>query len=210
MPQIFPGYAVKWGVTERVKTFYDELASNYHLIFEDWEASIKGQAAVLGSVLERVFSSTKLRILDSACGIGTQTVGLASCGYWVTACDLSSAAVKRMCVEASQKRLDVQGFVADLLDLTLLPEGDFEAVICMDNALPHLDGQDHIAQGTTQIRRKLRPGGLFVASIRDYDVRVREKPVVQGPAFYTDDEDEASFIKCGTGSMIVAIHSIFT
>src|SRR5216683_994587 len=97
-----------------VKSFYDELASNYHLIFEDWEASIK-----------------------------------------------------RMCVEASQRRLDVQGFVADLLDLSLIPEGYFDAVICMDNALPHLDGQDQVAQATTQIRRKLRPGGLFVASIRD-------------------------------------------
>jgi SAM-dependent methyltransferase len=174
-------------VTERVKSFYDELASNYHLMFEDWEASIKRQAAVLGSVLERELSSTKLRILDCACGIGTQTLGLASCGYRVTACDLSSTAVKRMCMEASQRRLDVQGFVADLLDLTLIPEGNFDAVICIDNALPHLDGLNQVAQATTQIRRKLRPGGLFVASIRDYDALVREKPVVQGPAFYTDD-----------------------
>ncbi len=174
-------------MTERVKSFYDELASNYHLIFEDWEASIKRQAAVLGSILERELSSTKLRILDCACGIGTQTLGLASCGYRVTACDLSSAAVKRMCMEASQRRLDVQGFVGDLLDLTLIPEGDFDAVICVDNALPHLDGKDQVVQATTQIRRKLRPGGLFVASIRDYDALVREKPVVQGPAFYTDD-----------------------
>src|SRR5258708_14182520 len=170
-----------------VKSFYDELASNYHLIFEDWEASIKRQAAVLGSILERELSSTKLRILDCACGIGTQTLGLASCGYRVAACDLSSAAVKRMCMEASQRRLDGQGFVGDLMDLTLIPEGYFDAVICMDNALPHLDGQDQVAQATTQIRRKLRPGGLFVASIRDYDALVREKPVVQGPAFYTDD-----------------------
>ena len=154
-------------MTERVKTFYDELASNYHLIFEDWEVSIKRQAAVLGSVLERELSSTNLRILDCACGIGTQTVGLASSGYRVTACDLSSAAVKRMCAEASQRRLAVQGFVADLLDLTTIPGVDFDAAICMDNALPHLDGQDQVAQAATQIRRKLRPGGLFVASIRD-------------------------------------------
>ena len=170
-----------------MKTFYDELASNYHLLFEDWEVSIKRQAAVLGSVLEHELSSTKLRILDCACGIGTQTVGLASCGYRVTACDLSSAAVKRMCVEASQRRLAVQGFVADLLDLTTIPGVDFDAAICIDNALSHLDGQDQVAQAAAQIRRKLRPGGLFVASIRDYDALVREKPVVQGPAFYTDD-----------------------
>ena len=174
-------------MTASVKTFYDELASDYHLIFEDWDATIKRQAAVLGSVLERELSSTELRVLDCACGIGTQTLGLAGCGHRVIGCDLSSAAVKRMCAEASQRRLDVQGFVADLLDLTLIPEEGFDAVICMDNALPHLRAQDEVAQATTQIRRKLRPGGLFLASIRDYDALVRDKPVVQGPAFYADD-----------------------
>lgn len=174
-------------MTERVKAFYDELASNYHLIFEDWEASIKRQAAVLGPILERESSATNIRILDCACGIGTQTLGLAGRGFRVTACDLSSAAVKRTCEEASQRQLDVQAFVADLLDLTPIPGGDFDVAICMDNALPHLDGQDQVSQAATQIRRKLRPGGLFVASIRDYDALVREKPVVQGPALYTDD-----------------------
>ena len=78
-----------------MKTFYDELASHYHLIFEDWDATIKRQAAVLGSVLERELSSTELRVLDCACGIGTQTLGLAGCGHRVIGCDLSSAAVKR-------------------------------------------------------------------------------------------------------------------
>jgi hypothetical protein len=40
-------------MAEGIKDFYDQLASNYHLIFEDWEASIYRQAAILGAILER-------------------------------------------------------------------------------------------------------------------------------------------------------------
>jgi hypothetical protein len=41
-------------MAEGVKRFYDRFASNYHFIFEDWDASMKRQAAVLGAILEQV------------------------------------------------------------------------------------------------------------------------------------------------------------
>ena len=33
------------------EAFYDDLAPDYHLIFEDWERSIARQAAVLATLL---------------------------------------------------------------------------------------------------------------------------------------------------------------
>jgi len=174
-------------MAEGVKHFYDRLASNYHLIFEDWDASMKRQAATLGAILERECGApSALRILDCACGIGTQTLGLASLGFTVTACDLSPASVERTRVEAAKRRLDVQQFIADMLDLTEIPDGDFDAVVCMDNALPHLESDEELFQAATQIRRKLRAGATFMGSIRDYDSLVQERPVVVGPAFYSD------------------------
>jgi hypothetical protein len=56
----------------------------------------------------------------------------------------------------------------------------------MDNALPHFEGGEQLLQALTQIRGKLRAGAVFMASIRDYDSLIQERPVVQGPAFYTD------------------------
>jgi hypothetical protein len=41
-------------MAEGVKRFYDRLASNYYLIFEDWDASMKRQAAALGAIFEQV------------------------------------------------------------------------------------------------------------------------------------------------------------
>ena len=174
---------------EEVKSFYDQLASNYHLIFEDWEASIRRQASVLGAILERECGpALTVKVLDCACGIGTQALGLVKMGFQVTACDLSSAAVERTRKEAETRGLNVPTFVADMLDLTEIPDGEFDAVICMDNSLPHLESEEQLLQAAIQMRRKLRPGALFMASIRDYDSLAREKPTVQGPNFYSDEK----------------------
>ena len=74
---------------------YDDLAAYYHLIFENWDASIARQAAILGPLIETACGKSPLCILDAACGIGTQTIGLAMRGHAVTGSDLSQAAVAR-------------------------------------------------------------------------------------------------------------------
>jgi glycine/sarcosine N-methyltransferase len=143
---------------------------------------------VLGPIVERECGpASTLRILDCACGIGTQALGLAARGCRITACDLSPAAVERARLEASQRRLDLQLLVADMLDLSRIPETEFDAVICMGNALPHLESKKQLLQAASEIRRKMGLDATFIASIRDYDCLIREKPVVQGPSLYWDE-----------------------
>jgi glycine/sarcosine N-methyltransferase len=167
---------------------YDALAEHYHLIFENWEASVERQAAVLSLLLERNCGlPSAARVLDCACGIGTQALGLAKMGFRVHGCDISSRAVERARSEASRKGLNAQFSIANILDLSSLAESNFDAVICMDNALPHLESTEQLNQAAVQIRARLRRGGLFLASIRDYDRLVEERPVVQGPNFYSDN-----------------------
>jgi glycine/sarcosine N-methyltransferase len=166
---------------------YDELADHYHLIFENWELTMERQAAVLSSVLHRHCGLTATaRILDCACGIGTQSLGLAKLGFQVTGCDLSPHAVERARLEASRRNLNIQFSVANMLDLSCLGNSHFDAVICMDNSLPHLESAELI-QAAEQIRAKLSPGGSLMASIRDYDHLIQERPVVQTPSFYFDE-----------------------
>jgi glycine/sarcosine N-methyltransferase len=64
-------------MAESVLDFYEELADSYHLIFEDWESSIERQARNLGNLLTLESPGNPLKILDCACGIGTQAIGLA-------------------------------------------------------------------------------------------------------------------------------------
>lgn len=172
---------------EAVSRFYDEFASYYHLIFENWEASIARQAAAISSILQREGrSGTDLSVLDCACGIGTQVLGLAKLGYRVTGSDVSAGAVNRARAEAMVRNLGVSFFVADVRHLDEIPARGFEAVISMDNALPHLLSHADLTEAARQMRAKLRPRGMLVASTRDYDQLVRERPTVQGPAFYSD------------------------
>jgi glycine/sarcosine N-methyltransferase len=126
------------------------------------------------------------RILDCACGIGTQSLGLAKLGFQVTGCDLSPRSIERAQREALKRKLEIQFAVANMLDLSSLPENQFDAVLCIDNALPHLESEQQLAVAAGQIRSRLRAGGFLIASIRDYDRLMEERPVVQGPWFYTD------------------------
>jgi glycine/sarcosine N-methyltransferase len=172
-------------MAELVRYFYDGLADNYHLMFEDWGASIERQAAALGPILEGACGpANSVRILDCACGIGTQALGLSRLGFRVTASDISPRAVQRARAEANARGLDLPFYVADIRNLTEVPEANFDAVICMDNALPHLPNGQDLTEAAIQIHAKLRPGGTFVASIRDYDCLIEERPVMQGPSFF--------------------------
>lgn len=170
-------------MSESVRSFYNELAPYYHLIFEDWDRSIERQAGPLNSLLETHLGAGPLRILDCACGIGTQAIGFARHRHQVVGSDLSVAAVDRARCEAEVRHLKVTFHVADMTSLDGIREGDFDVVATLDNALPHLD-TCQVNDAVKAMSSKLRPGGLFVASTRDYDGLIVERPAVQGPAFY--------------------------
>lgn len=167
--------------------FYNDLAENYHLIFEDWDRSIERQASVLGPLLEARCGPGPLRVLDCTCGIGTQTIGLAKRGHRVTGSDLNDAAIARAERETSSRGLDVTFHVADMRDLSSLAESGFDVVLAGDNSLPHLLSDDDLLHALKSISAVLRPQGIFVATIRDYDHLLQTRPTFQGPAFYSTD-----------------------
>ncbi len=80
-------------MTDPISSFYDPLAEHYHLLFDDWDNAIDRQRRIIGPLLSSRKSGKALKILDCACGIGTQSLVLAKLGHRVTASDLSPAAV---------------------------------------------------------------------------------------------------------------------
>lgn len=72
-----------------IQTFYDDMAAQYDQLFLDWHATTQEQAAVLNKIFSENGFDQTAQILDCACGIGTQAIGLASIGYSVTASDIS-------------------------------------------------------------------------------------------------------------------------
>jgi glycine/sarcosine N-methyltransferase len=164
--------------------FYDDLAPHYHLIFEDWNRSIERQATILGPLLEQYTGQITPRVLDCACGIGTQTLGLSMRGHRLIASDISRASVIRAKREAFHRGLTIPFHVADMRDLSPLQEADFDAVLVADNALPHLLHRQDRERALCEIVGRLRPGGILLATIRDYDRLIQTRPATQPPSFY--------------------------
>ena len=173
-------------MVDSVRAFYDELAESYHLIFADWHGSMRRQAAALNTLIASDLGPGPHAILDCACGIGTQAIGLALLGHQVHATDLSPRAVARAEREAAARGASLSFGVADLRTLATQVSGDFDVVLACDNALPHLltDADLHLA--VQNMAAKLRPGGVFLASIRDYDRLVQERPRGEGPRVFDD------------------------
>jgi len=168
---------------------YDEFAAHYDQIFENWEVSIVRQATVLGGILESECGDRRpIHVLDCACGIGTQSLGLAMKGFEIEGCDISSGEIQRARSEASKRGLTVPFSVASMLQLTAVGQSSFDAVICIDNSLPHLETDEQLLQAARQARAKLRTDGSFIGSIRDYDRLIVERPAAQGPSFYSDGD----------------------
>jgi SAM-dependent methyltransferase len=151
------------------ETFYDPLSPFYHLIFPDWEASIARQATDLDRIIREFWGEAVCTILDVACGIGTQALGLAALGYVVTASDLSEAAVARARQEAGQRGLLIDFSVADMRTAQAHHQKQFDLVIACDNAVPHLLTDADLLVAFEQMFACAHPGGGCLVTVRDYD-----------------------------------------
>ncbi len=169
-------------MADTVADFYDQLAGDYHLIFADWRAAVDRQGEQLDRLIRERLGSPPLAVLDCSCGIGTQAIGLARRGYRVHATDLSPAAVDRARREATTFGVAVTWGVADIRQLDRQVSGTFDVVLSCDNSLPHLLTDEDLRLAARAMRSKLRPGGLFLSSIRDYDRLVEERPRATTPS----------------------------
>ncbi len=152
-----------------VRAFYDSLAPWYHLIYQDWEASIARQGQALARLFTHEWHSRPRDVLDAAVGVGTQALGLAALGFKITGSDISAAAVHRARDEAACRGLPLRCHVADVRALPVRA-ATFDTVLACDNALPHLLSDDEIRRALQECRRCLRPHGGCVISMRDYGV----------------------------------------
>jgi SAM-dependent methyltransferase len=152
-----------------VENFYQQLTPFYHLIYPDWEASIEYQAGALTEIIEECWGDQVETILDAACGIGTQALGLARLGYRLTASDLSRAEVERAQREATRRNLTLNFSAADMRRVYDHHRQQFDLVIACDNAVPHLLTDQDILAAFRQFYRCARPGGGCLISVRDYD-----------------------------------------
>jgi len=150
-----------------VQAFYDALAPLYHLVYENWEATVTRQGNALASLIAEHWGAGARTVLDAAVGVGTQALGLRALGFRVTGSDLSPGAVNRAQREAALRHLPLPCLVADFRALPVRATS-VDVVLLCDNALPHLETQGDIRTALAECFRCARPGGGCLISMRDY------------------------------------------
>lgn len=176
------------------QTFYDNLASQYDKLFLDWQSTIQDQAIILDRLFVENGFDKSAHILDCACGIGTQAIGLAMQGYHVTASDISDGELAEAKERASKNNVQVQFVNGNFCDLSAVFSEQFDIVICMDNALPHMLTKSALEKAIKSIINQITDGGMCIASIRDYDALLLNKPPYSPPYIHqTNNGQRVSF-----------------
>ena len=153
-----------------IEAYYNDLAPYYKWLHADWNASVTHHASTLDAVVQEVCGAHVHEILDAACGVGTQTLGLAERGYRMTASDISSAEIELARLEAIRRGLTIDFRVADMRQLWTVYQRQFDVIIACDNAIPHLLSDADILIAFEQFFQCLVSGGGCIISVRDYAV----------------------------------------
>ena len=148
--------------------YYEDFAAHYSEHVPDWHGAVGRQANTLHRIITGALGCDQMSILDCTCGVGTQAIGLAALGHRVVGSDASRAAVREAHRNAVLRHVDVAFEVCDMRDLGER-DGTFDAVVSIDNSIPHLLTDRDLLRAAAGMRQRLRAGGVAVLSMRDYD-----------------------------------------
>lgn len=153
--------------------FYDAIADFYPLFYKDWDIKLEREGLTLRSIFRNKGVET---VLDVGCGPGTQSIPLAKLGFDVTGVDPSCGLLEKAKRNAQSHGVSIRWQQGDFLSLTDSVDGPFDAVVCKGNSLPHLLTDDEIELAIQSFYRLLRPGGVMVIGLRDFDAMLSHRP----------------------------------
>lgn len=106
--------------------------------------------------------------VDLGCGHGVYLRHLASRGFQALGLDSSPTLLRQA---NALEQPGIQTRHADLRSPKDLDFGDAEWVLCLGDTLTHLESIEQVAALVGAVSDRLRPGGTFVSTFRDYTAR---------------------------------------
>jgi SAM-dependent methyltransferase len=149
----------------RVQDHYDE-----HLgpIYE-WMAGPFEEACIPST---RLFDELHVEPADSGvavdlgCGHGLQAIPLAKRGFRVVAIDLCGELLADLVSRTGILPIDTAN--ANIMEFGHYSPPQVDLVVCMGDTLTHLSSLEDVEELIGRIGSALAPGGLFIATFRDY------------------------------------------
>ncbi|MEO1435133.1 MAG: class I SAM-dependent methyltransferase [Bacteroidota bacterium] len=118
--------------------------------------------------IKRYFKTTD-HLLDLGCGTGRTTFGLWELGYRnLIAVDLTPEMIESAVAIQTQRKSDIPFQVGDATALALETD-QFDAVLFSFNGLMSIPGQHNRDNALSEIKRVLKPGGIFLFTTHDRD-----------------------------------------
>jgi SAM-dependent methyltransferase len=102
------------------------------------------------------------RLIDLGCGTGRLLLAFAARGYACLGVDLSAAMLAVVNEKAARAGLAVAVLKANLVELDEVPAATFDYAACLFSTLGMIRGEENRRRFLGQVRRILKPGGVFV------------------------------------------------
>lgn len=158
-----------------ISAFYDDLASDYDTM-TDFENRLGREAAVFRPLIDRFTVHTAL---DAGAGTGFHSLVLSKLGVGVTAVDISAEMIRKLKENSEKFRIPVDAVVSDFENLTGHISATFDAVLCLGNSLVYLLTDDALLKSLSNFHSLLKPGGVLVIQILNYDRIMKERNRIQ-------------------------------
>jgi Methyltransferase domain len=182
--------------------YADHLGPIYTWMVGDIEAAFSRSSAELDSL--PLPAKTAAVAVDLGAGFGLHAIPLAQRGFSVVAIDTYDPLLKDL--EARAGLLAIRTVNANLLDFRAHIAVRADVIACMGDTLTHLPDQSSVAALFAAVAASLAPGGLFVATFRDY----ASAPLVGEARLILVRSDEHRILTCFLeyGEATVIVHDL--
>ena len=148
-------------MTSVVSHYENLLAPIYLWMAGGLEAALVAGAADVAELLDAPGYA-----VDLGAGFGMHSIPLARAGFQVLAVDTSSYLLGQLREHGTG--LAVETVQADLRDFARYVPRPADLILCMGDTLTHLSSAGNLNLLFRDVAGSLRPGGVFVATFRDY------------------------------------------
>ena len=146
------------------------LADVYSWMYGGWDAALARYTEFFAA--RGITPRGSSRAIDLGAGCGFQAIPLARAGFSVTAIDLDRKLLAEL--ERHLDGEDIETVCADIVDFRRHSPKSAELIVCMVDTLLHLGSQAAVAELAADVFAALEPGGVFIATFRDFTVESKE------------------------------------
>ncbi|MDH7486395.1 MAG: class I SAM-dependent methyltransferase [Anaerolineae bacterium] len=170
---------------------YDEFSADYDR-FVNWPARLAVEMPFIEAQLQSVGAR---RVLDAACGTGMHAIELAKRGYESMGADVSAPMIERARANARAAGVATPFLVAGFGELLEKTGGQFDALLCLGNSLPHLLTPAELHTALQDFAACLRSGGLLLIQNRNFDAVLAYQERWMAPQAHREGDTEWLFLR---------------